>query len=178
MKYACLPSHCHPSIHPRSVTQPALADDALARCQERAPALEHRNNEAVTQAEARSAAKALRGILGSEPGSTPICQLFPRRSLDQDPEFEWVSEPEPEPAATAPEPAVLVLVPVTCVCPTGSPQPIRRHRRHRGRRGRRGQKHQDVEPEQCFSPVREHEEKERRERPPRRYDKRECDRDL
>ena len=40
MKYACLPSHCHPSIHPRSVTQPALADDALARCQERAPVLQ------------------------------------------------------------------------------------------------------------------------------------------
>ena len=88
--------------------------------------------------------------------------------MDLDPELERPDEPEPEPESVS------------------SQQPAqRRHHRRRGRRGRRGDKvggtkkpavpclMEDDEPDACFSPERRFDEKERRERPPRRYDKRE-----
>jgi hypothetical protein len=86
--------------------------------------------------------------------------------LDLDPELERPDEPEPEPESVS------------------SQQPAQyRRRRRRGRRGRRGDKvdgttkpavlclMEDDEPDACFSPERRFDEKERRERPPRRYDK-------
>ena len=85
--------------------------------------------------------------------------------MDLDPELERPDEPEPEPESVSSQPAQ------------------RRRRRSRGRRGRRGDKvdgttkpavpclTEDDEPDACFSPERRFDEKERRERPPRRYDK-------
>ena len=139
-------------------------------------ALAHYHDESVTQEEARSAAVALQEILSTEPGSTPTSQLIPRRFPDLDPEFGWSSEPEPEPMLPVPEPE-----------PEPEPecvqQPVRCSRKRRGRRGRRGGRKDGTskpaesrllaveEPAMCYSPERRFDAKERRERPPRRYDK-------
>ncbi len=108
---------------------------------------------------------ALREILDSEPGSTLMRESTTRRLLDLDPELERPDEPEPKPEAVS------------------SQQPAQRRRRRRGRRGRRGGKVDGTtklaepcltdiaEPDACFSPERRFDERERRERPPRRYDK-------
>jgi hypothetical protein len=96
-------------------------------------------------------------------------QLTPRCFLDLDSGFGRPSDPEPEheseyERALTPRPQ----------------QPARRRRRHRGRRGRRGDKQGGVaklaeteaeELDTCFSLERRFDERERRERPPRCYDK-------
>ena len=117
-------------------------------------ALAHCYDEAVTQEEARSAVAS------------------PRRFPDL---FGRPSDPEPEPESESESEPVLIPRPQ---------QPARRRRRRRrGRRGRRSDKEagtaklaescltEDGEPDACFSPERRFDEKERRERPPRRYDK-------
>jgi hypothetical protein len=120
-------------------------------------------------------ATALREILGREPGSTPMCQPTPRRFPDLDVELERHNDPEPEPE---PEPECEPQ-------PEPDPslkQPAQRRRRRRGRRGRRGGKEDwtmklaepclmEVEEPDVCTPERRFDEKERRERPPRRYDK-------
>eukprot|EP01043_Picozoa_sp_COSAG02_P022961 COSAG02_NODE_1210_length_13856_cov_12.266182_15_plen_212_part_00 len=129
----------------------------------------------ATAAEARSATAALRAILAKP--RAPARLVEP--AVQEVPEPEPVQTPSDEEFAPEPNIDALmppVLVPVTPVCQTGSLQPNRRRRRQRGRRGRRGQHRSSsgpvaAETVQCFSPVREHEEKEKRERPPRRYDK-------
>ena len=142
-------------------------------------ALAHCNDETVTKEEARSAAAALREILGRGPGSTPMCQPTLRRFPDLDPELERPSEPESVCAT--------VWTPESAEDRQCVQQPARRNRNRRGRRGRRGCKQagpsklaekraeprlmEVEEPALCFSPERRFDAKERRERPPRRYDK-------
>jgi hypothetical protein len=175
------PSPVFENSSPAQLTQrsPKMTPDQTPRSPQPSPefvqartALAHCYDEAVTQEEARSAAASLRAILGSEPGSASTSQLTPRRFPDL---FGRPSDPEPEPESESESEPVLIPRPQ---------QPARRRRRRRrGRRGRRSDKEagtaklaescltEDEEPDACFSPDRRFDEKERRERPPRRYDK-------
>lgn len=128
-------------------------------------ALGHCHSPRATAEEARSAAATLKAIL-----EQPVVSGLTRRALQLEIECsdgarlteDEPPEPEPEPAA------VCILRKQGTTTQSGKSR-----RSHRGRRGRRGKTTKDAssDPKPIVSPVREHEEKERRERPPRRYDK-------
>jgi hypothetical protein len=164
-----LTGHSSPAKIPQWTPQPnsefTRARKALGKCP----------SPTATASEARSAAAALRAILAQPMAavqrSEPAAQREPEPELAKE-----SSDDEPTHWPCVDALTQQVPVPVNPVCQTVLQKPARRHRRHRGRRGRRGQPRKSVRPVaaetvQCFSPVREHEERERRERPPRRYDK-------
>eukprot|EP01043_Picozoa_sp_COSAG02_P064856 COSAG02_NODE_9611_length_2161_cov_2.452473_1_plen_137_part_00 len=122
----------------------------------------------ATAAEAAAAADVLRAIIARPaPGQEVI--IDPERLSEEFDEFERFvadfavdcglqTEPQPEPARE-PEP---------------EPAPARRRRRgrYRAHTDKLGNPEAETqEPITCFSPERRFEAKERRERPPRRYDK-------